>query len=290
MFKRFGIRTILPAAGLALVALLVLQSRSLGSSRGAKTAPPPPAPPHVAAQGRVTAYPGAEVTVGCDVAGIVEHVAAHEKDVVRKGDLLATIDDSELRASLTEAESRVGEARADVRLYEAEAARARDLWRKEVGSRQNVERSERDLEAATARVATATAEAARLRAVLAKTRILAPIDGVVIRRSVDAGEAVEARAPIATIADVSRVRVEAEVDEFDAARIRVGAPVAITAEGYAGLQWNGVVEEIPDSVEPRKLISQDPSRATDAAVLLVKIAFEGPTPLKLGQRVDVAVR
>src|SRR5512140_1846321 len=128
MLKKYVSRTILPAIGLALVALLVFQSRSLGSSRGAKTAPPPPAASHVAAQGHVTAYPGAEITVSCDVAGIVAHVAVHEKDVVKKGDLIATIDDSELRAALAEAESRVGEADADVRLYESETARARDLW------------------------------------------------------------------------------------------------------------------------------------------------------------------
>jgi RND family efflux transporter MFP subunit len=222
--------------------------------------------------------------------GIVRRVLVYEKDVVKRGDLLATIDDSEMRASLSEAEARVAEAEADVRLFDAEANRARDLWRKEVGSLQDVERRQRDLDAARSRVATARAETARLRAVLAKTRIVAPIDGGVVRRNVDPGEAIEARRPVATIADVSRLRVEAEVDEFDAARIRMGAPVTVTAEGYAGQRWNGLVEEIPDTVEPRRLIAQDPSRATDAAVLLVKIAFSSPTPLKLGQRVDVAVR
>lgn len=289
MLRKYATRAILPAAGVALVAILVVQSRSLGSNN-AKTTPPPPPPAHVAAQGRVSAYPGAEVTVGTDIGGIVDRVMVKEKDVVRKGDLLATIENSEVQASLSQALARVGEADADVRLFEAELSRANDLWLKQVGSRQEVDRRQRDLEAARARVATALAETARLRAVLAKSRIVAPIDGVVTRRDVDPGEAIEARKPIATIANVSRLRVEAEVDEFDAAGMRVGAPVTVTAEGYAGVQWSGFVEEIPDTVEPRRLISQDPSRATDAAVLVVKVAFNAPTPLKLGQRVDVAVR
>ena len=95
---------------------------------------------------------------------------------------------------------------------------------------------------------------------------------------------------LVTIADTNRVRIEAEVDEFDAERVRLAQAVKITAEGYAGQSWGGVVEEIPDAVSEKNLKPQDPGRPTDARVLRVKIRFQEPTPLRLGQRVEVEIK
>ena len=136
---------------------------------------------------------------------------------------------------------------------------------------------------------TALAAVTRLEAEIAKRRIVAPIDGVVIVRHVDSGEAIEARAGIVTIADLAQVRIEAEVDDFDAGQLVVGSAVAIAAEGYDGRRWRGTVEEIPDSVQGRRLKPQDPGKPADTRVLLVKIRLEEPTPLKLGQRVEVEI-
>jgi HlyD family secretion protein len=92
-----------------------------------------------------------------------------------------------------------------------------------------------------------------------------------------------------TIADLNRVRVEAEVDEYDVGRVVLGAPVTVTAEGFSGASWLGRVEEIPDSVVPRRTRPEDPSRPADTRVLLLKIALSSRTPLKLGQRVEVEI-
>ena len=61
------------------------------------------------------------------------------------------------------------------------------------------------------------------------------------------------------------------------------------AEGYDGKAWRGKVEEIPDSVVGRRLKPQDPGKPEDTRVLLVKIALLEPTPLKLGQRVEIRI-
>jgi len=60
------------------------------------------------------------------------------------------------------------------------------------------------------------------------------------------------------------------------------------AEGHDG-SWHGFVEEIPDAVSGRVLKPQDPGKPTDNRILLVKIRLDGPTPRKLGQRVEVAI-
>lgn len=92
------------------------------------------------------AYPGAEVVVGTDLAGTVVILNVQEKDRVRRGQLLAELRSDDHRAALAEALARVGEADADIRLAEVE--RARSLWQKAVGSRQAVDKGERDVDAA----------------------------------------------------------------------------------------------------------------------------------------------
>ena len=71
--------------------------------------------------------------------------------------------------------------------------------------------------------------------------------------------------------------------------VRLGAAVDVRAEGYAGRSWKGRVEEIPGVVQGRRLKPQDPGRPQDTRVLLVKVALLEPTPLKLGQRVELDI-
>lgn len=295
MSKSFWNRALWPVLGLGLLALVVLQAQAAGPSRGAtpgkpSSAPAPAVPGNrVAAEGRVVAYPGAEVVVGTDLAGTVVILHVQEKDRVRKGQLLAELRSDDHRAALAEARARVVEADADIRLARAEVERARSLWEKAVGSRQAVDKAERDVDASLARRATAAATADRLQAVLAKTRILSPLGGVVIARHAQPGETLEAGEKILTVADLSRLRVEAELDEFDSGHVRVDDRVRVTAEGYDGKAWKGRVEEIPDAVVGRRLKPQDPGKPEDTRVLLVKVALLEPTPLKLGQRVEIRI-
>jgi len=298
-------KSLLPVFALLLTLVVVLQVRSgqgvastlstLGvGSKGKTAASPaaPAAPPAVGgvmAEGRLVTYPGAQVVVAPEVAGTVIRLAVQEKDRVRKGQLLAELKADDLRAELAEARAKVAEAEADIRFADVDLERAERLLEQKVGTASVADRARSNRDAAHARRATALASVDRLEARLAKTRIVAPIDGVVVTRAVEPGEHLEAGSPLLTVADLRRTRVEAEVDEFDAGRVAVGSPVTLTAEGLAGQSWKGRVEEIPDSVVGRRLKPQDPGRPSDTRVLLVKVALAGPTPLKLGQRVEVEI-
>lgn len=244
--------------------------------------------PRVVAEGRVVTYPGAEVVVGTDVSGTIDRLHVEEKDTVRKGDVIAVIEAHDTRAALSVARARVGEAEADIRLFEAEVARAQHLFNEDVGSKQAWDKAERDLDSARARRASAKSEVQRLEALVGKTIITAPIDGVVIARNVHRGETVAEGDELLTIANLDKTRVEAEIDEFDVARVQLGAPVTVNAEGF-DKGWRATIEEIPDSVVNRRIKPQDPSKPIDTRVLLVKIAFAEETPLKLGQRVEVRI-
>ena len=92
-----------------------------------------------------------------------------------------------------------------------------------------------------------------------------------------------------TIVDLSRLRVEAEIDEFDIEAVALGCPATITAEGYPARRFRGEIEEIADAVVPRHFRPEDPGRPSDTRVLRVKIAFREPSTLKLGQRVEIGI-
>ncbi|MGP0065503.1 MAG: efflux RND transporter periplasmic adaptor subunit [Isosphaeraceae bacterium] len=246
-------------------------------------------PDSVIAEGRLVTYPGAEVVVAVEQSGLIVSLPVREKSVVRKGDLIAELKSDELRASREEADARIEEAEADIHFYEREVERRRVLIARHAASDVELDTNQRGLEIARARRRAALAVRRRLDVLIDKTRITSPIDGVVIARHAHPGEAIEASTRLVTVADLNRVRVEAEVDEIDIGAMVPGAEATIFAEGFPGRTWRGRVEEIPDSVAGRHLRPEDTSRPVDTRVLLVKIALLEPTPLKLGQRIEVEI-
>jgi multidrug efflux pump subunit AcrA (membrane-fusion protein) len=306
MFGHLVRRLGLPGLGLGLILALVAQTGTpdhwlarcaIASSRvPVREKPTAPSAANsqmttelrVVAEGRVVAYPGAQVIVGSEAAGRIVALPVEEKSRVRKGDLIAALNAADLEASLAEARARILETEADMGHDIRELKRELELVTRRAGTQQNLDSLKHDLETARARHAAATANRDRLKALIAKTRILAPIDGVVTARHVQPGETIETAARIVTIVDLNRLRVEAEVDEYDTARVSLEAPVTIMAEGFDS-SWSGRIEEIPDTVVGRKLRPEDPGRPIDARVLPVKIALDGISPLKLGQRVEVLI-
>ena len=69
----------------------------------------------------------------------------------------------------------------------------------------------------------------------------------------------------------------------------MGRIARVSAEGFQGLTWRGQVDEDPDAVVGRQLRPEDTARPVDTRVLLVKIALLEPTPLKLGQRIEMEI-
>ncbi len=266
-------------------------TRIVTAEDGDKRLSEPGDPPgQVTAEGRVSAYPGAEVTVGTEVLGTILSMPATENGAVHKGDLLVELRSDEVRATLREARLRLTVAEVGLRLEQARSGLDRIMPRLKGQPVLSPESRRENLNGATAHRDAARAAVDRLEAEAAKYRILAPMDGVVVARHADPGETVGPASSLVTIIDPTRLRVEAEVDEFDIPRITRQAPATITAEGYRGLRWRGQVEEIPLVVVPRQTRPADPGRPADTRVLIVKIAFREANPLKLGQRVEVEIR
>ena len=297
---------VVPVSGLLLTTVFAVRTGTLeklpslwtsgGTQPATRSPEPEPAdtsklsmPSHVIAEGRVVAYPGAEAVLGTEAAGRIVHLNVQEKSVVRQGDLIAELNEEDLKAEEALSLARVMEAEADIRFFDREYRRDSSLIARNAGTSQNLDVNRRGLDGARARRAAALAERDRIVALRNKTRIIAPFDGVITARHVQPGETIDLAARIVTMVDLNRIRIEAEVDEFDTSRVTLGAEVKITAEGFPGASWKGRVEEIPDSVIARRIRPEDPGRPIDARVLPVKIMFSGPTPLKLGQRVEIEI-
>jgi RND family efflux transporter MFP subunit len=220
---------------------------------------------------------------------VVLDLPVQEKQPVRRGQLLARIDDREQEAALNAAQARIREQTAEIGFQRGEVARRQRLAAGGVLDRRALEDAQTQLQLLEAKVDEAKSEAGQLRSSLAKREVRSPISGTVMERYTNAGEAVSPGAKVVRVADLSRTRIEAEVDEFDLSRLRVGGRVEITAEGCPD-HWQGRVEELPDAVGPRKLKPEDPARPTDIRVLLVKVAPDAPLPLKLGQKVELRIQ
>jgi RND family efflux transporter MFP subunit len=243
----------------------------------------------IVAEARLVTYPGEQVSISSETAGRITRLAVQEGQLIHKGDVIAELDSSEYRAELDESTAKLAELDADIKLAEWKLQRTSDLTARGATPMVEVEQQRRDLAAARARRNAAAAGIDRIRVQLGRTTITSPIDGTVTARFSRPCEVIQPGSPIATIANLSRTRIEAEVNEFDGAGLAPGLHAFVTAEGFPGIRWPATVEEVPQVIVTRQLRPQDPGRPTDSGVILVKLALESPAPLRLGQRVEVTI-
>jgi HlyD family secretion protein len=128
--------------------------------------------------------------------------------------------------------------------------------------------------------------------ILDKTRLRAPIAGKVLQINAKVGEMVAPAPdmPLIVMGDMSVVRVRAEVDEHDVAKIKVGQRVFVKNTAYPNQEFDGKVAEIAPSLALPRMGSRGARRATDVEVMEVVIDMEGSVPLLPGMRVDAYFR
>jgi ABC exporter DevB family membrane fusion protein len=153
-----------------------------------------------------------------------------------------------------------------------------------------VQEAEASLRRADRQVTQAQAELEYARAVQKTTVVQATVNGKVIRKLVEPGEAVDIGIPLMIIGDVQKTIVKAEVDETDVGKLSLGQAVEITADAYPGRVFPGEVIEIGQAVGKRKIRPEDPVKIQDMKVLETKVeVLQGGADLKLGMTVDVKI-
>jgi HlyD family secretion protein len=134
----------------------------------------------------------------------------------------------------------------------------------------------------------ARSEVTLAESLLDKTRIRAPIAGKVLQINAKLGELVAPtpELPLVVMGDMSIVRVRAEVDEPDVAKIKLGQRVSVKNNAYPGREFDGKVAEIAPSLALPRMGSRGARRTTDVEVMEVLIDLDGSVPLLPGMRVD----
>ena len=202
------------------------------------------------------------VLVGSQVSGTIQQLSADFNDQVKQGQVIAQIDPAIFTAKRAEAEANLENAEAardkawiDVQDKQRDYERQTDLQKRKLVAESVVDAARFAVQSARAEHQVKAASVAQARAVLEReqvnldyTTIYAPIDGVVISRDVDVGQTVAAslQAPtLVTIAnDLTRMQVEADVDEAFIGQVEEGQPVSFTVFAYPNREFSGSLAQV----------------------------------------------
>ncbi|MEM8929560.1 MAG: efflux RND transporter periplasmic adaptor subunit [Acidobacteriota bacterium] len=212
--------------------------------------------------------------VGAKIIGRVLELPVEEGDRLATGDLIAILDSDDLRAAVAQAEASLLEVRARLAEAEREAARTRRLVESKVAASAELDAADSLVEVVEAQLALAEARLDSATSQLAYTRIVAPIDGVVIEKNVEVGEMVapggftsqQSTGAILRMADPTSLEVEADVAEEYIARLRLGMPAVIA------------VDAVPDEPYRGRLRQIVPTANRQRAQVEVKVAIEDRDP------------
>lgn len=188
------------------------------------------------------------VKVGSQVSGIISRLYVDFNSTVKKGQLLAELDPTNLQAQLDQRKADLEKAQVDYRNQNIAFERSKRLLKDQLLSQSEYDTSEANVSSAGATVK--QAEAALRQAVtnLSYAKIESPIDGIVVDRQIDIGQTVAAsfQAPtLFTIAqDLTHMQVSTSIDEADIGRIEVGKEANFTVDAFSDRTFSGKVSQI----------------------------------------------
>ncbi len=137
-------------------------------------------------------------------------------------------------------------------------------------------------------LATARAELTAAEIALERTRIRAPIDGTVLNMLAKVGETAvpSPESALVEFGDLTGLKLRAEVEERDAAKVRVGQRVIVKADAFPDKEFEGTVSSIAPSLGSPRIATRGPRRPNDVEVVEVMVDLDGNPPLFIGMRVD----
>ncbi|SFM20432.1 HlyD family secretion protein [Variovorax sp. OV329] len=218
------------------------------------------------------------VQIAPDVSGIVEKIAVHDNQEVHKGDLLFSIDPVRPRIALDQAEASVRGLRSQIAQAQRENRRNRALG--ELVPAEVSEQSSQKLEQLNAALAQAAASVDNAKVNLARTQVVAPVDGWVTNLDLRPGTYATTGRPTMALVDKDSIHVVGYFEETKIARVRVGDTVRVRLIGEANA-LTGHVEGIAAGIEDRE------RSASSNLLANVNPTFNW---VRLAQRIPVRVR
>lgn len=209
-----------------------------------------------------TIQPVQTVSIGSQVSGMIKDIYVDYNSEVKKGQLLAQIDTSLFTAQVEQAQANIANARSNLAKIQAIAendrktyVRYQNLYKRNFVAKSELDLAESTYKSDVAQVSAARAQIAQASAAyntaaanLRYTKIISPVDGVVVSRGVDVGQTVAAsfQTPelFSVAQDLTKMQIEANVAEADIGKVKVGQEVTYTLDGYQDDVFNGKVLQV----------------------------------------------
>ena len=191
-------------------------------------------------------------------------------DRVSRGQTLARIEDQEINEQVKQAEASLEVAQATIRQREADLkfsasnlARSQNLFERQLLPRQSLDDAEArqaasaaQLDLARAQLSQTQARLDELRIAKGNTNIVSPVNGFVSQRNIDVGAWASQQAPVASVVDISSVRLVANVVEKDLRLVNAGDPARVTVDAYPGETFSGHIARVAPVLDPATRTAQ----------------------------------
>ena len=191
------------------------------------------------------------VEIKSKASGLVEELPVNQGDRIKKGDLIARLDQKDERAAVSQAQADFDIARAELVKAEREDQRKTELFSEHLISEEERDQMVLDLAIAKGKLVQATTALERAKERLSESIVRAPIDGIILQKYVEKGQIiasgisnVSGGTPIVDIADMSTVFIQAGVDEVDIGKIKIGQPAIVLADAFPQKRFQGKIIRI----------------------------------------------
>jgi HlyD family secretion protein len=192
--------------------------------------------------------PVQQVSVGTQVSGVIEKLYVDFNSVVKKGDLLATLDMSVLNERLNQSNATLSATQSALALAQQTYDRTKALYSQKAETQTNMEAATNSLSQAKTNAENAKSNVNQAIINLSYAKIYSPIDGVILNRAVEEGQTVAASFNTPTLFlianDLTKMQVEANMDEADVGGLADGQRVTFTVDAYPDLIFDGTVAQI----------------------------------------------
>ncbi|MBI3191512.1 MAG: efflux RND transporter periplasmic adaptor subunit [Pedosphaera parvula] len=192
--------------------------------------------------------PVINVQVGSQISGIITNLYVDFNSPVKGGQVVAELDSATYKANVSQADGNLANAKASLLLANMNAKRAEQLVKDKLISQSEFDKAVADLAQAEAAVKISAASLEKAKVDLARCTIYAPIDGVVISRSVDVGQTVAASLSAPTLFvianNLAKMQIDANVSEADVGGVHEGQDVEFSVDAFPGQIFHGKVQQV----------------------------------------------
>ncbi len=236
--------------------------------------------------------PVVNVQVGSQISGIIQKLNADFNTIVKSNQVVAQLDPATFQASVHQAEGDLSNAKAVLELAQINARRSADLMKNNLIPQSDNEKAIADLHQAEAQVQIKEAALERAKVDLARCTIYAPVDGIVISRSVDVGQTVAASMNAPTLFvianDLTKMQIDSNVSEADVGAVEQGQQVSFVVDAFPNRTFTGKVIQIRNAaITVQNVVTYDTVVEVNNPDLKLKPGMTANISITTGKRTGV---